>query len=230
MRPAGRLFEIITALRAAKGPMTGATLAARLEVSLRSIYRDIATLQAMRVPIDGARGLGYVLRPGFDLPPLMFTAEEAEALMLGLGMLDRLGDPGLGRQAQSARDKITAVLPQAARGAGAGLYAWQDPLMPGDPLPALIRQSIREERKLRLTYRSKEGAPSDRVIRPIALAYFSRWLTLTGWCELRCDFRSFRMERIETADLMPDRFTGQGDRLRAAWMAEWKRPGDARPA
>lgn len=230
MRPAGRLFEIITTLRAARGPMTGAALAARLEVSLRSVYRDIATLQAMRVPIEGERGVGYVLRPGFDLPPLMFTAEEAETLMLGLGMLERLGDPGLDRQAQAARDKITAVLPANARGAGAGLYVWGEMPALAETLPALLRQAIRDEHKLRLVYCREDGETTERVIRPIALAYYSDWLTLTGWCELRGGFRSFRTHQISAADLLPDRFRGQGDRLRAAWMAEWKRPGDQRPA
>ena len=174
----------------------------------------------MRVPIEGERGIGYILRPGFDLPPLMFTAEEAETLMLGLGM----GDQELGRQAQAARDKITSVLPPDSRDAGTGLFVGGDPAAASTSLPAVIRQAIREERKLRLSYGREDGPASERVIRPIALAHYNNWLTLTGWCELCGAFRSFRIERITKADLLADHFRGQGNRLRAEWIAGWMPP------
>lgn len=230
MRPAGRLFELITLLRTASRPITGAALAERLEVSVRSVYRDIATLQAMHVPILGERGIGYVMRPGFDLPPLMFTDEEAEALILGLGMLQQTGDPDLDRNAARARDRILAVLPPSSRDAASGLFAWQDPLEAAAVPPAILRQAIREERKLDIAYRREDGTASRRIIRPIALVYYNRWLTLTGWCELRDGFRSFRADRIDEANLSDDHFRGEGDRLRTIWMAGWKRPDEERPA
>lgn len=227
MRKASRLFELIQTLRSTRGPLTAAQLAEALECGERTIYRDIAALQAMRVPIDGERGIGYILRPGFDLPPLMFTAEETEAIIVGLALLRRTGDVALHKSAQAAGDKITASLPPPlARLTGAGaLHAWGTvgPAPMGIDL-ALVRQSIREERKLAITYRSETGQDSDRVIRPIALVYYSAHATLVGWCELRAALRNFRTDRVQAAQSLPDRFVGQGDSLRALWVAGWQTP------
>src|SRR3984893_12614203 len=115
MRRADRLFDIIRVLRAAAGPVTAAALAEELEVPTRTIYRDIATMQARRTPIEGAAGIGYVLRRGFDLPPLMFTEDEAEAIAVGVRMLARTGDPGLQKAAESVLAKITTILPETLR-------------------------------------------------------------------------------------------------------------------
>jgi predicted DNA-binding transcriptional regulator YafY len=227
MRKASRLFEIIQILRLARRPLTAAHLAQALECGERTVYRDIAALQGMRVPIEGERGIGYILRPGFDLPPLMFTAEETEAIVVGLALLQRTGDLSLHKSARAAGDKIAASLPPPlARLAGAGaLHAWGAVGSAPTGLDlGMVRQAIREERKLDLSYVNEQGAQTQRVIRPIALVYYSAHATLVGWCDLRSALRNFRADRVGRATLMPDRFQGQGDRLRALWVQGWESP------
>jgi len=135
MRKASRLFEIIQILRLAKRPITSAEIAERLEVTQRSIYRDIAALQAMRVPIAGGRGIGYILRPGFNLPPLMFSIEETEAIVLALALLDRTGDTGLKQAAKQANQKIAAAIPEPLRRTmdANALHAWEPSPAPRTP-------------------------------------------------------------------------------------------------
>jgi len=225
MRKAARLFEIIQILRLARSPTTAAAIAGQLEVTQRSIYRDIAALQAMRVPIEGERGLGYILRPGFTLPPLMFTAEEVEAVVLGLGFLDRTGDSSLITSAHSARSKIAAALPQPLQQAltSRSLHAWGPIARPPDQVdPALLRRAIREEAKLALDYRDGEGRTSRRVIWPLALIYVDDAITLTAWCELRQAIRNFRIDRMLACSAEGGNFKGQGDRLRQQWIAGWR--------
>ena len=221
MRKATRLFEIIQLLRAASRPMTAAAMAERLECGQRTVYRDIAALQGMRVPIDGERGLGYILRPGFDLSPLMFTAEEAEALVLALALLQRTGDTGLHKAARSAGDRIAAAMPDRRFDAGA-LYAWGSPQPPDGNTLSLVRQAIREERKLALIYADQTGAQTERIIRPLAVIYYAAHSTLVGWCELRHALRNFRADRVLGATLLDEYFTGQGDALRALWLNGWQ--------
>jgi len=164
MRRADRLFDIIQTLRTAKGPVTAEGLAKRLEVTVRTVYRDVATLQARRVPIEGAAGIGYVLRPGFDLPPLMFTADEIEAIAVAMRMLRRTGDDGLQAAAEMVLSKVTVALPDALRE-----HLIEPPFFVshhGAPLPpvadlAAIRAAIRDERKLRISYGDeKDAAPN----------------------------------------------------------------------
>lgn len=224
MRKASRLFEIIQILRLARGVVTAAAIAREMEVTVRSIYRDIAALQAMRVPIEGERGLGYILRPGFDLPPLMFTAEETEAIVLGLAMLGRSGDEALNAAARSVNAKIAAAVPEPLRRSlqSSALHAWGRKAAAPDTLDlSMLRRAIREEAVLSLAYRDAEGRDSRRAIRPIALIYYSENMTMVGWCELRSDIRNFRLDRI--TDCQPDgrHFHGEGDRLRTAWTAGW---------
>jgi predicted DNA-binding transcriptional regulator YafY len=221
LRKATRLFEIIQLLRLARLPMTAANVAERLECGQRTVYRDIAALQAMRVPIDGERGLGYILRPGFDLPPLMFTAEESEALVVALALLQRTGDTGLHKAARAAGNKIAAAMPDRMLDTGA-LYAWGTPQSPAGVDLSLVRQAIREERMLALTYADQSGALTDRVIRPLAVIYYAAHSTLVGWCELRHDIRNFRADRVQDAHLLDDHFKGQGDTLRALWVESWQ--------
>src|ERR1700744_471559 len=145
MRPADRLFDIIQRLRTARGPMTAAALAEELEVTVRTVYRDVATLQARRVPIEGAAGVGYMLRRGFDLPPLMFTTDELEAIAVGARLVSRTGDPGLQYASESVLSKLTVVLPEALRAqlASAPIFVSES----GAPVPeridlATVRQAI----------------------------------------------------------------------------------------
>ncbi|GGE43958.1 transcriptional regulator [Primorskyibacter flagellatus] len=210
-------------LGAARAPLTGADLAERLEVAPRTIYRDIAALQAMRVPVEGERGIGYVLRDGFTLPPLMFTLEEIESLVVALGLLDRRGDAALRNAARRVGEKVTASLPPPLRdriGNGA-LRVWGGPAMAEGLDLALVRQAIREERKLALFYRDAQGEESERIIRPIALIYYSETANIVGWCELRGDIRHFRPDRVVRAGFEGGHFRGEGDRLRRLWTEGW---------
>ncbi|WP_292645073.1 YafY family protein, partial [Mesorhizobium sp.] len=174
MRKASRLFEIIQIVRLARQPVTAATIAERLEVTVRSIYRDIAALQAMRVPIEGGRGIGYILRPGFDLPPLMFSIEEMEAIVLSLALLERTGDSELKQAAKRVSAKIAGAVPPPLRQAfdANALHAWGFAAPSTGAIDlALVRRAIRDEEKLDLSYRDEMGRASERLVRPIALIY-----------------------------------------------------------
>ena len=220
MHRSNRLFEVIQILRAAQQPVTAAQLAAQLEVSQRTVYRDVASLQAMRVPIEGEAGLGYVMRRGYDLPPLNFDQEEIEALRVGLSLLARTGDSALQRAAGRIGAKIDALGEPAD---WLQVAPWGAPLDDPDkgcvPL-ALLRDAIRGERKLRLIYRNGAGLESERVIRPLALVYHVECVLLAGWCELRKGFRHFRSDRIYGYEVLEESFAEQGATLRALWLEE----------
>ncbi len=220
MRRADRLFDIIQVLRTQAGPVTAQALAGRLEVTARTIYRDIASLQASRVPIEGAAGVGYVLRRGFDLPPLMFTIEEVEAIAVGARMLRRTGDPGLQSSAESVLSKVSVLLPDLL-----GQHLANPPFFVsghGAPLPlaadlSAVRAAIREERKLCIVYSDTKGDRTIRVIWPVVVAYYVEATLIGGWCELRCDFRHFRADRIEHIDLLEEHFPGGRRALLGRW-------------
>ncbi|MGF6172380.1 helix-turn-helix transcriptional regulator [Ensifer sp. 4252] len=231
MRKASRLFEIIQILRLARKPVTAAEMAEALEVTPRSIYRDIAALQAMRVPIEGGRGIGYILRPGFDLPPLMFSIEETEAIVLALALLARTGDEELKAAAGRVNQKITGAVPEPLRLAfrSQALHAWGTvaPSPAGVDL-ALVRRAIRDERKLGIDYRDELGRATERRIRPIALIYYSETANIVAWCELRQAIRNFRADRVEHCEATDDFFPGQGEGLRDLWISGWRtQPGGA---
>ena len=222
MRRTTRLFEVIQLLRVARKPVTAEAIATQLEVTKRTIYRDIASLQALSVPIYGEAGIGYVMRAGYDLPPLMLSIEEVEALVVALGLLERTGDKGLKGAAASIRAKVATVLPVATRQPidRRSLYVpqWITP----EPVTvdlAAIRQAIRDERKLSLHYADAQGQATERIIRPIAIIYYVEVMHIAAWCELRQDFRSFRADRIVGYTLTEERFEGEGARLREAWQA-----------
>ena len=185
-------------------------------VSLRTLYRDIASLQAQGATIEGEPGVGYVLRPGFMLPPLMFTPEEIEALVLGSRWVAERADGRLKEAALSAVARIGAVLPPDLKDEmdSSSLY-----IVPGAPFPtdtvdpALLRKAIRTERRLTLCYRDEAGKASERVVWPFALAFFDRVRLLLAWCELRQDFRSFRTDRIVEAQMRQDRYPARRQAL-----------------
>lgn len=225
MRKASRLFEIIQMLRVARRPVTAATIAARLEVTQRSIYRDIAALQAMRVPIDGERGIGYILRPGFDMPPLMFTIEEAEAVVLGLALIERTGDKELTEAAKKVAAKIAAAVPPPLRQtiSARSLHAW-GPIAP-EPRNVdftSIRKAIRDEEKLDIGYCDEQGQVTRRIVRPLALIYYLDAAVIVAWCELRSGLRNFRLDRTQTCRLTGLHFRNEGDALRDLWISGWK--------
>ncbi|MFA7413837.1 MAG: YafY family protein [Rhizobium sp.] len=230
MRKASRLFEIIQILRVARRAVTARTMAEALEVTERSIYRDIAELQAMRVPIEGERGLGYILRPGFDLPPLMFTIEETEAMVLALALLERTGDGELKQAAKRISQKIAGALPQPLRQALStnALHAWGSPAPSPEGIDlALVRRAIRDERKLEIDYRDEFGRATERTIRPIALIYYSQTANIVAWCELRQALRNFRADRVEHCDALDAFFKGEGEGLRNLWIGGWSASGGA---
>jgi predicted DNA-binding transcriptional regulator YafY len=229
MRRMSRLFEIVQMLAIARRPLTADQIAARLEVTPRTLYRDMAALQAMRIPIEGERGLGYVLRSGYTLPPLMFTLEETEAIVLALGLLDRRGDTELQAAAGQVGEKIAAAMPLPLRdrlGNGA-LRVWGRPAAPHGLDLALARRAIREELRLAITYRDEAGQETQRTLRPVALVYYAETANLVAWCELRQAIRTFRPDRISAATLTGGHFRGEGDRLRRQWEQGWTRESDA---
>jgi len=222
MRRADRLFDIIQALRMAPGPTTAQALAERLEVTPRTIYRDVATLQARRVPIEGAAGIGYVLRRGFDLPPLMFTADEIDAIALGARLVRRLRDAGLQRAAENVLSKVASILPDALRSGIAAppfLVSAGGAEEPAGIDLADLRRAIRETRKLRVAYADSEGRRSTRILWPIAMAYYVDVTLLGAWCELRQDYRHFRVERILSSAVLEETFPTGNGRLAAGWFA-----------
>ncbi len=185
-------------------------------VSLRTLYRDIASLQAQGATIEGEPGVGYVLRPGFMLPPLMFTPEEIEALVLGSRWVAERADGRLKEAALSAVARIGAVLPPDLKNEmdSSSLYVVPGAPFPTDTVdPALLRKAIRTERRLTLCYRDEAGAASERVVWPFALAFFDRVRLLLAWCELRQDFRSFRTDRIVEAQVGQDRYPARRQAL-----------------
>ncbi len=221
MSRAERLLDLIQVLRRYRQPVSGQTLADELGISIRTLYREIATLQGQGAAIDGEAGLGYILRPGFMLPPLMFTEEEIEALVLGSRWVAKRSDARLGLAARNALAKITAVLPQELRD-----DADNSSLMvgPGEPLSAgenelpAIRQAIRNERKIAITYRDDKMRETKRTIWPFALGYFDRVRIVAAWCELRRSVRHFRADRIVALDVTDMRYP----RRRRELLKEWR--------
>ena len=211
MQRTDRLFEIIDILRAARGPVTAAVLAERLEVTPRTIYRYIATLQAMRIPIEGEAGIGYIMRRGYNLPPLNFGEEELEAIVVGLRLLQRTGDKGLQSAAHRVLDKIeTHRLPVD----GLRVSNWGIENTDAARL-AELRLAIREERELSITYRALDDAVSSRKVLPLLVTYYLEVAVLMAWCGLRNDFRHFRIDRIEAMAETGSFFSGRGNTLRA---------------
>lgn len=227
MRRADRLFEILQHLRRQRAPVTAVALADELEVSPRTIYRDMAALMAQGLPIEGEAGIGYVLRPGFDLPPLMFTPDEIEAIVLGAQLIRRTGDTGLERAARDVVAKVEAVLPVDLRDrlARTALYApayGVSQRLQEDTVIDLadIRRAIREERKLRIAYRDENGMETDRTILPIAISFFTESSLICAWCELRDDYRHFRTDRVARLETLNTRFAGQSRMLLAGWIEQ----------
>jgi len=226
MRRADRLFDIIQVLRGAARPVAAA-LAQELEVTVRTVYRDIATLQARRVPIEGAAGIGYMLRGGFDLPRLMFTAEEIDAIAIGVRLLQRIRDRKLQKAAAGVLAKVTSVVPDALRPqlTAPALYVSDgNARQPAAIDLADARNAIRESRKMRIGYVDERGSRTERTIWPVAMAYYVDVTLIAAWCELRADYRSFRADRIVTSKVLDDRFPADNGRLTAEWLAlrkEW---------
>src|SRR5690606_5362059 len=201
-----RLLALMQALRRRRRPVAGAVLAEEMGVSLRSLFRDIETLKSMGAAIDGEAGIGFQLRADYFMPPLMFSDEEVEALVLGLRLLMQGPDREMAGTARNASAKIAAVLPADRRNEMelVGLFAIPPYGLPlANPL-ADIRRAMREERQMRLRYRDKQGAQSERTVYPIALGYFENHQSLMAYCTLRKDFRTFRVDGMQHVTLLAD--------------------------
>jgi predicted DNA-binding transcriptional regulator YafY len=208
MRRAERLFQLVQLIRGRR-LSTAAFLAQRLEVSERTVYRDVADLMAQGVPIEGEAGVGYRMNTGFDLPPLMFTNEEAQALVASVRLAQPRLDAALGRHAEGALSKILAVLPAAARAAAESLAVYAPPVGPDEATRQrleAVRIAAEARHKLALSYLDLKERRSERVVRPLGCFYWGSVWTVAAWCESRVGFRSFRVDRIEQLTVLDERF------------------------
>ncbi len=213
------MFEIIQIMRRARGPISADAMADALEVSKRTVYRDVAALVAQRVPIRGEAGVGYVLEPGFDMPPLMLTADEIEAAVLGAQWVCTRGEATLARAAETLLAKIEAIAPADLRPLILEPSTSVAPIPThGEVLSASdIRAAIRRRQKIRVAYHDTHGTRTERILWPIVVGYRDAGRILAAWCELRQDFRYFRTDRILAADVLAEKIPERSDRLRARW-------------
>ncbi len=221
MRRADRLFQVIQLLRR-RNVVTAAWLASELEVSERTVYRDVRDLVLSGVPIEGEAGVGYMLRRGFDLPPLMFTDAEIEAMVLGARVVTSWGDAALAKAAGEALARVESVLPDRLRSRlnETRLFApgFHVPRAVIERLPQL-RSAMESRRKVRLEYTSADGSETRRVVRPIGLFFWGYGWSLAAWCELRTAFRSFRLDRIRALEVLDERFHDEPGRTLDDFMS-----------
>ncbi|GAB3452150.1 YafY family protein [Massilia terrae] len=224
MSRTGRLFQLMDALRGNRRPVTAAALAEKLAVSERTIYRDIQALSQLGAPVEGSAGVGYLLRAGFFLPPLMFDADELEALVLGARWVKHQGDDALADAAKRALAKIATATPSDLRDHMAETSLWV-PVGPAgkkttDQFVRPAREAIRRQCKLRIDYRNENGVQSERTVWPFALAYFQDRRILAAWCELRAANRHFRVDRIAGVHATDERYPRRRHDLLREWRAE----------
>ena len=209
MRRADRLFQIVQLLRRRRTATTAAHIAAKLEISERTVYRDIRDLILAGTPIDGEAGVGYRIRPGYDLPPLMFDRDEIQALVLGARIVRQFGDPALARASDAILGKVAAIVPKDL----APLVADTRLFVPSTigastsaEALALAREALLARRKLALSYAKADGAAIKRTVRPLGIFFWGRTWTLAAWCELRQDFRNFRLDRVAASTMLDEAF------------------------
>lgn len=228
MRRADRLFELVQLVRGRR-LSTAEQLAGWLQVSVRTVYRDVADLQSRGVPIEGEAGVGYRLRAGFTLPPLMFTSPEAQALVAAVRIAQPRLDAAMAAEAEMALSKILAVLPADARAAAESLALFAPDAGIAPAVRALLqtmREAVVARRKLRLDYADEQGRASERVVRPLGCFFWGAAWTLAAWCELRRDFRSFRVDRVQRLEVLDLRFRDEPGKT----LADLLRAVGARPA
>jgi len=217
MSRSARFFDIIQILRQAEQPIVAKELAAKLEVNVRTIYRDVASLQASGVPIAGEAGIGYVMQSGYDLPPLMFSQEEIEAISVGLSLLGRSGDGGLMDAAERVAAKISDVSAGTNDPAGSlHVSTWHQiprPLLG----PQKLREIIRNKIEIKITYEDLKGQKTERTVKPIALFYYIDAILLIAWCNLRYGFRHFRVDHIKRWEPTGRSFADESETLIKEW-------------
>ena len=219
MRRADRLFEIIEILRRSRGPISGQSIGNELGVTRRTVYRDIAALTAQGVPIQGEAGVGYILESGFHMPPLMLTSDEIEAAILGAQWVQTRGEPELALAAEKLLTKIRTVAPTRFDTSFVEPAVSVAPVdQPAEAMGAAeIRQAIRRQVKVAITYRDSRQTVTERVIWPILIGYRDEGRIVAAWCELREGFRYFRTDRILEGYLLTDRIPRRRDLLKAEW-------------
>ncbi len=224
MRRADRLFQIVNVLRRRRTATTAAHLAERLGVSERTVYRDVRDLILAGTPIDGEAGVGYRIRPGYDLPPLMFDRDEIQALVLGARIVRQFGDPALARASDAILAKVAAIVPKDL----APLVADTQLFVPSivgagrsaDAL-AIAREAVIARRKLELSYAKADGAATRRTVRPLGIFFWGRTWTLAAWCELRQDFRNFRLDRVAASTMLDETFEDEAGRTLRDMLARY---------
>lgn len=224
-----RLLELIQILRRHPGATSGEELAQELGISLRTVYRDIATLRVQGASIEGSAGVGFLLRPGFTLPPLMFSIEELEALLLGSRWVDAIADRKLGWAAKKAIAKISSVLPPEVKREFETSNLWvgdQPPSARNDVILQTIRTAIRDGRKVSLTYRDESGNGSERIVWPFLVGFMETCQIVVAWCELRKAYRRFRIDRIVHCRREPSDYP----RPRNELLKEWQEESHIRPS
>lgn len=222
MRRTERLFQIIQILRSTRSPITGRDLADELEISIRTLYRDMAELMAQRIPITGEAGMGYVLDDGYDMPPLMLTADELEAAALGAAWVAAEADPTLSRAARDLVSKLSEAIPRELRPVvlDASTKAIQTrPRVVERFDGALLRHAIRERYKLELTYIDRDKGTTNRIVWPLLIAFLDRSRYLVAWCETREDFRHFKTDRVQELKVLGGKYPGR----RTVLIRDWER-------
>jgi predicted DNA-binding transcriptional regulator YafY len=228
MRRADRLFELVQRIRGRR-LSTAAQLAEWLQVSPRTVYRDVADLQARGVPIEGEAGVGYRLRPGYTLPPLMFSADEAQALVAAVRMAQPRMDAAMAADAEMALSRILAVLPASSRAAADSLALFAPDVGLDESVRQVLqtlREAVMARRRLRLHYTDEAGHASARVLRTLGCFFWGQVWTLAAWCELREDFRSFRLDRMAALEVLPGAFVHQTGRTLVDYLRAARAPRD----
>ena len=223
MRRADRLFQIVQLLRRRRTVTTAKEIASKLEISERTVYRDISDLVLAGTPIDGEAGVGYRIRPGYDLPPLMFDREEIQALVLGVRIVRQVGDPALARASESILSKVATVLPKELEPLLADTRLFATTRVRGshaaDAL-AVTREGLTSQRRIRMHYTDERGEATERTVRPLGVFFWGKTWTLAAWCEMRVGFRNFRLDRVGEATLL-DRFEEEPGRTLRDLLAQY---------
>jgi predicted DNA-binding transcriptional regulator YafY len=223
MRRADRLFQIVQLLRRRRTVTTAKQIAQKLEISERTVYRDIRDLSLAGTPIDGEAGVGYRIRPGYDLPPLMFDREEIQALVLGVRIVRQFGDPSLARASEAILSKVATVLPKELEPLLADTRLFVPNIVGGSRSPdglAIAREALTAQRRIRFRYTSERGDATERTVRPLGVFFWGRTWSLAAWCEMRVAFRNFRLDRVSDPTLL-DRFEDEPGRTLRDLLAQY---------
>ena len=223
MRRADRLFQIVQLLRRRRTVTTAKEIARKLEISERTVYRDISDLVLAGTPIDGEAGVGYRIRPSYDLPPLMFDREEIQALVLGVRIVRQIGDPALARASESILSKVATVLPKELEPLLADTRLFATTRVRGSHVAdalAVTREGLTSQRRIRMRYTDERGEATERTVRPLGVFFWGKTWPLAAWCEMRVGFRNFRLDRVGEATLL-DRFEEEPGRTLRDLLAQY---------